>query len=230
MMSIPAHFGRPIEPRIRPLVEALNVPGMSRTLASCEGHRRWLGVRPPYVYFQAKTPFVSVLNRLVYNDLCRESPALRYPWHVRGMFNERDELCFSLAVPEMERHPVSLRSWLTWSRSDLDADFATLRGLVRETLAEIRKNGVPEIEEGSEAQSQDEKHSGHGDESLLFLCAHSARWIRGPAYGAFQRRSAYRCLAVPAFYQRHDSSPSVRDKGIHSISNIEIEGAADARL
>lgn len=66
----------PIEPRIRPLVEALNVEAVCRTFASCEGHLTWYGVKAPYVYFQATLAFASAFNRLVYGDLCHSAANL----------------------------------------------------------------------------------------------------------------------------------------------------------
>lgn len=45
--------GTNIDPKIKPVVDALNAIAGIRTLASCQGHSYGIEGKPPYVYFKA---------------------------------------------------------------------------------------------------------------------------------------------------------------------------------
>ncbi len=87
-----------IEPKIRPLVEALNHLVGVKTIASCQGH--FTRINHPYVYFSCPVETAEVLEaRLI--DLWRHQ-GLHYHWHLTGTFNEIGKLCFVLESPRLD--------------------------------------------------------------------------------------------------------------------------------
>lgn len=183
-MTIRENFGKPIDPHIGRLVEAMNVPGVCETIASCEGHRDgWLtgAIRPSYVYFRATLRFAAEMNKLVYGDACLADSQLNYYWHLRAMFNHEHSLVFTLSIPDYDR-PVrldlmdfrGLKLWRHWSRARLDADFETLRGFVSTALAQLRQEPVPEVDQGNARQCHQER----GQECLF-----------QPSFGAWPERA-----------------------------------------
>lgn len=207
-MTLKENFGKPVEPRIRPLVESMNVPWVCETIASCEGHRDgWLTgtIRSPYVYFRATLRFASELNKLVYGDACLADSQLNYYWHLRAMFNHEHVLVFMLSIPDYDR-PVrlvlmdfhGLRLWRRWSRAKLDADFETLRGFVSAALAQLRQDPVPEVDQGNAGQCHQER----GQECLVqpFFGARVVRACRhwGTAARTHVGIPTHRIFTVPA--------------------------------
>lgn len=201
-------FGKPIDPRIRPLVEAMNIPDVCETIASCEGHRKgWLTgeIRPPYVYFKGDNLFVSILNRIVYGDSCLARPRLNYYWHIRGMFNHEDRLVFTLSIPDYDR-PVRLELtdfrglglWRRWSRAKLDADFETLRGFVSTALAQLRQDPIPEVDQGNASQCHQERGHEHLAQPQFGAWPERTGWHGCAAARTHVGIRAHRIVTVPA--------------------------------
>ncbi len=112
-----------IDPHIRELVQAMNVPGVASTLAACEGHRYLLsGCTRPYVLFRAENAVAARLGVLIENDLMSDARRLRYHWELTGHFWNAD-LRWTLDIQDLDRH-----FWVT--RRRLDADMAVLRDMV----------------------------------------------------------------------------------------------------
>lgn len=181
-MKIRERFGRPIEPRIFPLVETLNIPGVCETIASCEGHRNWFTgeMLPAYVYFRATLKYAAVLNQQVYDDACLDTPRLNHYWHMRGMFDGENTLAFYLSIPDYDRAiPLTLmdysclRLWRRWSRDALDADFETLRAMASTALTQLRQDHEPSV---------DHQEAGQGDQPCCQPC------VSEPLFGAWPHR------------------------------------------
>ncbi len=108
-----------IEPRIAEMVSHLNVPGIVRTYACCEGHERVGDVELPYVAFAAEIDFVRVLNL----KLLGAAPghgALKHHWIVE----------YGQSFALRPHAPGKLR------REAMDSDFATLCRIVDEAVRE----------------------------------------------------------------------------------------------
>ena len=119
----------PIDPHIRPLVNALNEQRGISTWASCEGHLIWgsdgdfMGGSAPYIAFESGPLFASLLTDV----LCRLSLSvapLNYHWELRAGHMEDGRLMYRLA-------PIHLGIW-GWSRTRFNADFARLCRVVNE--------------------------------------------------------------------------------------------------
>lgn len=128
-----------LDPRIAPLVRAMNATGVFTTIASCQGHR-WRRMAP-YVYFRAPTPVAAMLNRLIDEDILRETGALNYGWRIVAQFNLSYELCFGLISPALTYGP-----WPWWSRSGMVTDFGVLEKLVQRAATDHWKDHLPEKE------------------------------------------------------------------------------------
>lgn len=112
-----------IDPKIRPLVDALNAIDGVTTHASCEGHfRRW---SDPYVYFSCAAHIAcSIAERL---DHIRRQGNLHYWWELTGNFNHEFVLWFTLRSPSLayKGEIVSFVNYVL-RRQKIDSDISLL--------------------------------------------------------------------------------------------------------
>ena len=97
-----------IEPRIAPLVTAMNLHRVSETTASCEGH---LSGRAPYVYFACHPILAARMEKCLREP--GESPdgVLHFSWQITGTFNESYEPTYLLRSCQLDRASNSV-FWL----------------------------------------------------------------------------------------------------------------------
>ena len=93
----------PVEPDIKPLVDALNTVEGVEIIASCQGHkwvdghRQWLPRAEPYVAFSGPTCFAAELEMYIRHDADSDEPILRWhPWRVSAYFDTQFKLIFAL--------------------------------------------------------------------------------------------------------------------------------------
>ncbi|WP_321944388.1 hypothetical protein [Paraburkholderia tropica] len=138
-----------IEPRIRNLVAAFNVPGIVSTFASCEGHPSvlypLLGTsRAPFVAFRSAPGLAGRLGGLLMRESVAVHGRLNYYWSVEGWFDADDTIRFALRCTD--RHRLT--------RARLDEDLALLRSWAedifqpREILVEKQEQRAAEQQRG----------------------------------------------------------------------------------
>ncbi len=114
-----------IEPKIQPLVEALNRLVGVKTIASCQGHIT--RIDHPYVYMSCPIEIAEALAaRLI--ELWRHQ-GLHHHWHLTGTFNEIGKLCFVLEAPRLDHGThgfVSMFIRYVLLRKWIDRDLAVL--------------------------------------------------------------------------------------------------------
>jgi len=120
-----------IEPKIRPLVDALNAIDGVRTIASCQGHAT--RVSSPYVTFSC-LPLVAeqIAARL---DRVRSQGGLHHDWRLSGEFNGENKLCFSLRAPGLrhDRGNLSVLFAYVLGRQKIDHDLSVLAASLPQT-------------------------------------------------------------------------------------------------
>src|ERR1700734_458495 len=80
------------QPRIKPLVDAMNATGVIQTVASCQGHV--VGIIDPYVYFRATPDIAGRLERAL--RACNAANILLVPWTLDCNLNDECEILFML--------------------------------------------------------------------------------------------------------------------------------------
>lgn len=129
-----------IEPKISPLVDALNaLPGV-RTIASCQGHVT--RISRPYVYFHCP-PAVAEAMAARLHDLNMQDDTLSYWWHLTGAFNGEHRLCFSLKAPDLDHRRGFLKTFLNYVvfRKKIDDDLRILADTLNKALDDAGDNG-----------------------------------------------------------------------------------------
>lgn len=135
-----------VDPKIRPLVDLMNLTGLFQTVASCEGHGSLL--KPPYVYFKADVKDAALLEELIREAVWRTGSNFRETWVVEGRFDHEFGLTFILYSPELHRKSSSLLSAasLRYFRGGIDSDLSLLADLVEKcAVLKSRKNDEPQI-------------------------------------------------------------------------------------
>ena len=113
-----------IEPRVKPLVDAMNSTGVMETIASCEGH--YLRDISPYVYFKAPVVLAAALERTLRPETDKPAdPRLHYFWTLDGGFNGEYEPSFCIRAPKLDRSMPFRRKWV-------DHDLLVLADIVKE--------------------------------------------------------------------------------------------------
>ncbi|MFN4277992.1 MAG: hypothetical protein ACK4FJ_16985 [Ferrovibrio sp.] len=114
----------PVDPKILPLVDAMNATGLIRTWASCQGHLT--GTSCPYVAFFCDVPVAETLAENLWT--LRRSSRLNFNWHIEGGFNYQHRLIYSLRSHELS-HANGMAKVL-WNyavlRSRIDEDLKRL--------------------------------------------------------------------------------------------------------
>lgn len=115
---------QPIDPKIRPLVEALNGIDGVRTIASCEGH--FGRISDPYVYFHC--PPATAESMAARLDGLNHQGRLFHWWTLIGCFNCEHELCFRLHAPALDHGRGTIRTFVNYVlfRKRIDGDLALL--------------------------------------------------------------------------------------------------------
>ena len=85
---------KPVEAKMRILVDALNSLPQVETIASCQGHL--CPASSPYVMFRAPTDFARALERRLREDFRAVKPLLKAEWTTVGMFDFNLEFYFYL--------------------------------------------------------------------------------------------------------------------------------------
>ncbi|EHJ9985274.1 hypothetical protein KB976_004411 [Vibrio parahaemolyticus] len=121
-----------LDPKIAPLVQALNQFDDVVTVASCQGHAAGRQ-EAPYVYFHAPLPFVQQLVTEIRQ--AHLDDRFHHAWKISGEFNERNQLAFALSSSYLDNHYLGksvLR--LAWYRERIDHDIATLTQIVNQRM------------------------------------------------------------------------------------------------
>lgn len=120
-----------IEPKIKPLVDAMNATGVMKTIASCEGH--YFRDMSPYVYFKAPVALAAALERTLRPERGKPAdPRLHHFWTLEGHFNGEYELCFSIRAPKLDRS-MPLR------RKRIDQDILVLAEIIIEIVEVVKR-------------------------------------------------------------------------------------------
>lgn len=117
-----------IDPRVRSLVQAFNVRGEVRSLASCEGHGLFQIHVQPYVAFVAPVPMAAKFSARLDADAVHERPRLGHAWSITARFDDEGQLVYRLSLHEKPR----ALWWLC--RKRLDDDFAALEEMAKESF------------------------------------------------------------------------------------------------
>lgn len=120
-----------IEPKIRPLVDALNAIDGVQTIASCQGHAT--RVSRPYVYFHCPPQVAErIAARL---DRVRSQGGLHHDWRLSGEFNGENRLCFHLSAPGLRHDQGNLSVFVTYvlGRKKIDRDLSILAASLPQT-------------------------------------------------------------------------------------------------
>lgn len=117
-----------LDPKIAPLVAALNQLPTVNTIASCQGHA-FGRVEPPYVYFNADHKLVTRLITPLRQ--CYLEGRLHHSWEITAMFNEQATLCWTLSSPYYDQRFAKNSAYdLGWHRDRVDQDIQTLIDLI----------------------------------------------------------------------------------------------------
>ncbi|MGE4278212.1 MAG: hypothetical protein AB7G62_01410 [Magnetospirillum sp.] len=130
-----------IDPKIQPLVDALNGIAGVRTIASCEGH--FSRLRRPYVYFHCPPALAeSMAARL--RDF---NKALSYWWRLSGEFNEVNRLCFLLEAPRLSAGEGLYNAFTNYiiNRQRINRDLSALAEYFNSFRDEIGQIGQDQI-------------------------------------------------------------------------------------
>lgn len=114
-----------IDAPIRDLVQAMNVPSVVETRASCAGHR-WpfvAAVHTPFVMFKADSCYALKLAVLIHQDWCASNRYLHYYWDVTAQFDDAGEFLFVLECRTRR-----------FRRGRLARDFQTLQSWAQEVF------------------------------------------------------------------------------------------------
>lgn len=123
-----------LDPKVAPVVEAMNATEAIRTIASCQGH--WQLGKPPYVYFRCSIETAALLERCIRITGHETTPHLHQHWIVEGCFDDQFELAFRLHAPAYDDDAFSMSSLIRFGlwRKSVDDDLSTLTRILRELL------------------------------------------------------------------------------------------------
>ncbi|HHY0497216.1 hypothetical protein JL857_20760 [Vibrio parahaemolyticus] len=117
-----------LDPKIAPLVAALNQLPTVNTIASCQGHA-FGRIEPPYVYFHADPKLATQLNILLRQYY--EERLLLHSWELTAMFNGQETLCWTLSSPYYNQRFATTGFYcLGWHRGRVDQDLKVLIDLI----------------------------------------------------------------------------------------------------
>lgn len=112
-----------IEPKIRPVCDALNAISDVHTLWSCEGHAS----RPsrPYVVFEAPETIALQIHRMIGDG--HAGGALNYWWNMTANFRDNGQLQWLIEAP-------TIPGWhyLPIARRRIDAELRTFASLLND--------------------------------------------------------------------------------------------------
>ncbi|MBO0185955.1 hypothetical protein J0683_23945, partial [Vibrio parahaemolyticus] len=123
-----------LDPKITPLVDALNSLENVTTIASCQGHAvGWL--EAPYVYFNASVPMVQKIVTIIRQAHLNDK--FHHAWKITGEFNEQNQLTFTLSSPYYDENYLEKRIIsLAWHREKVDQDINTLVQIINQITHE----------------------------------------------------------------------------------------------
>ncbi|WP_455291497.1 hypothetical protein [Vibrio parahaemolyticus] len=123
-----------LDPKITPLVDALNSLENVTTIASCQGHAAgWL--EAPYVYFNASVPMVQKIVTIIRQAHLNDK--FHHAWKITGEFNEQNQLTFTLSSPYYDENYLEKRIIsLAWHREKVDQDINTLVQIINQITHE----------------------------------------------------------------------------------------------
>lgn len=140
----------PAEPRIKPLVDAMNNTGLVQTIASCEGH--FWRTSDPYVSFRCMPTVAEALANAL--DQIRWSGALHYCWTLQGVFDTSHRLAFTLRSEALSHDRCLLVTFWRYvaRRRQIDADLTVLARRLPDALEHInwRRRANAESRDGKE--------------------------------------------------------------------------------
>lgn len=163
-----------IDPKIRPLIAAMNQPHTGiKTIACCQGH--FWPASSPYVYFKCTIQQARAIEARL------RDASTHHKWWLGGTFNRDLDLCFVIraAAPEWATDKGSLfRRFFVYviQRKRIDEDFALLGELITQKIEYpvklTRKIGGGEDHDPSD-KNQNTKFSNIG-----FRLPRFSKWIR----------------------------------------------------
>ena len=123
-----------LDPKITPLVDALNSLENVTTIASCQGHAAgWL--EAPYVYFNSSVPMVQKIVTIIRQAHLNDK--FHHAWKITGEFNEQNQLTFTLSSPYYDENYLEKRIIsLAWHREKVDQDINTLVQIINQITHE----------------------------------------------------------------------------------------------
>ena len=127
-----------IDPKIKPLIEAMNATGAIKTVASCQGH---FDRRNPYISFKSALSVAAYLERIFREDSASDKRKFFLSWKIEPCFDQNYELSY---VIRLETCDVNNRLEtcnmndlidrfiiLIIRRKALDADLATMEHIIK---------------------------------------------------------------------------------------------------
>ncbi|MDR2852907.1 MAG: hypothetical protein LBV61_07655 [Burkholderiaceae bacterium] len=150
---------------------------------------------PPFVAFHATVAFASRLSARLEDMALRESPALRYYWTVRGMFND-GEMFFVLTLGEI---PHGL--WPAVRRR-FDADFARLRGAMEQEVAHVAGSQQTRLEAIGDTEHKDDQQN-HANQLTTITRSLCTKRVGGTATDTRCGRGAEQFSAIDALKHGH---------------------------
>lgn len=133
---------RPVDLKIKVLVDAMNETGRIETIGSCEGHRSD-ALKSPYVHFRCDVETAAEISRTL--RAVGQTGILSHVWEITGRFDHEDRLAFALRAPALWDATGRLaRLWHYGLRRHLiDRDLWELAKLVKETLGAKAEGAAP---------------------------------------------------------------------------------------
>jgi hypothetical protein len=134
-----------LDPKVAPLVDAMNATGFIQTLASCQGH--WQPGNPPYIYFKCSVDVAAALEKSIRKTGMNDGPQLHAHWIVEGCFDASFDLAFRLYAPTYNDDAFSMSSITRFGirRKEVDEDLLSLLGILRKLAPHFRNDLIPEV-------------------------------------------------------------------------------------
>ena len=120
-----------IDPKIDPLVKALNSLESVVTIGSCQGHASWSN--PPYVAFFAQESVAAEIQSLLVDECWRKLPPLAERWTLEAGFNLSGQMVYCLQSKAYHRMASSIFGsvLLVLFRTNIDKDIQILTQLIK---------------------------------------------------------------------------------------------------
>ena len=172
-----------IDPKIQPLVDALNGIAGVQTIASCEGH--FSRISRPYVYFHCPPALAERFAVRLHNLYMADT--LHRWWHLTGCFNMEHQLCFCLEAPGLDHDRGLFKTFVNYVifRKRIDADLGVLSKVLNNSLNDAvddRREDPGQIGDG-EPEANDKSNADTSSGVIALQAGHFAERVFGFAVG-----------------------------------------------